>query len=190
MTSGVAHILIEEQLGYNVVETGPGQNALSAFFALAGCEKPHALQDQGCGLATTRNHVNLECWAEGYAAEWKLLEYKYPYLSPVSAGSMGYEGLSSTFLRRETLTQAFLNEGAILDYFRGWNTTWTQPWNYFDGLPSVNRSQMAPAVKVYGTFWYLYMGYIEGTEGLYRGYIGFRDESETASLPDFTVIVS
>ncbi|CAE7564923.1 unnamed protein product [Symbiodinium sp. CCMP2592] len=57
---------------------------------------------------------------------------------------MGYEGLSSTFLRREALMQAFSEQGAILDYFRGWNTSWTQPWKYFDSIASVNRSQMVP----------------------------------------------
>ena len=136
----------EERLGYNAVETGPGPDTLSGYFALMGCTDTANLADRGCGGVDgpkiTYNHVYLEAWSEGYTSQWDLIQRQYPAMAPVNSGSMGYDGSAGSFFPKVILDEALRREGAMLDYYRGWDTTWSQPWNYFDSLSAINLSQM------------------------------------------------
>ena len=111
VTSAVVHILIEERLGYNVNETGPGPGSLNAFYALMGCSNPRDLDDRGCGPTTTYNHINMETWAEAYAAEWDEIQSQFPAMAPINAGSMGYGGQTSVFIAKDVQRRAFQQTG-------------------------------------------------------------------------------
>ena len=111
VTSAVVHILIEERLGYNVNETGPGPGSLNAFYALMGCSNPMDLDDRGCGPTTTYNHINMETWAEAYAAEWAEIQSQFPAMAPINAGSMGYGGQTSVFIAKDVQRRAFQQTG-------------------------------------------------------------------------------
>ncbi|CAE7898853.1 Riox1 [Symbiodinium sp. KB8] len=43
-----------------------------------------------------------------------------------------------------TIPSAYYHVGTALDYFRGWNVSWSSPWNFFDSLGSINRSLLYP----------------------------------------------
>ena len=144
VTSAVIHILIEERLGYAVNETGPGPGALNAFYALAGCVDPMNLEDRGCGPQVTYNHINLETWGEGYTTEWEEIQREYPSMAPIDVGSMGYSGQTSLFMPKRSQQEAYDQLGTALDFFRGWNKSWSQPWHFFDGIADVSRGHIYP----------------------------------------------
>ncbi|CAE7627877.1 unnamed protein product [Symbiodinium sp. CCMP2456] len=144
VTSGVVHILIEELLGYNVIETGPGPGTLNAFYALMGCARPLNLSDAGCGSGVTYNHINVEQWSEDYAKEWSEIQAKYPSRAPVDLGSMGYDGAISAYFPRSVLAESHFQDGNVLEHYRGWNASWSRNEKYFDTLHAINRSQMHP----------------------------------------------
>eukprot|EP00439_Symbiodinium_sp_Y106_P079463 s107_g18.t1 len=160
-TSAVLRILIEERLGYSVVDQGPGPGTLNAFYALMGCTSPLNLTDRGCALAAlksfwmplvrianpslglkirvTYSHINFETWAEGYTNEWDEMQVRHTSIAPVNAGSMGYVGKTSLFFARRILEDAYYRVGTALDYFRG-----SSPWTFFDSLDSINRNLLYP----------------------------------------------
>eukprot|EP00439_Symbiodinium_sp_Y106_P051899 s2250_g6.t3 len=144
VTSGVVHILMEELLGYNVIETGPGPGTLNAFYALMGCARPLNLSDAGCGSGVTYNHINVEQWSEDYAKEWSEIQAKYPSRAPLDLGSMGYDGAISAYFPRSVLAESHFQDGNVLEHYRGWNASWSRNEKYFDTLDSIDRSQMHP----------------------------------------------
>ncbi|CAE7379167.1 No66 [Symbiodinium natans] len=143
-TSAVVRILIEERLGYKVVEQGPGPGTLNAFYALLGCTSPLNLTDRGCGAPVTYSHINMETWAEGYANEWNEIQARFTSIAPINAGSMGYVGKASAFIPQRVREQAYFQDGTVLDFFRGWNVSWSSPWMFFDSLDSIERSHLLP----------------------------------------------
>ena len=133
----------QEQLGYNVFDTGPAPNILAGYYALLGCATPHDPLDRGCGPTVTYNHIVMEAWSEGYASEWNQIQTQYASMAPVDVGSMGYDGVIGTYLSRDLLLEAYHGEGLVLGYYKGWNASWNQPNKYFHTL-DVNRSDMMP----------------------------------------------
>ena len=134
-------------MGFHAEAKGPGPDMLSCFYALLGCKTPLNSSDRGCGQPVTYNHINLEAWSEGYQNEWKLIQSQYASMAPVDLGSMGYEGTSSVFIRQTVRSRAYHEDGTALDFYRGWNTLWSQPSKYFDDLASINRSLMVPCAQ-------------------------------------------
>ncbi|CAE7346983.1 unnamed protein product [Symbiodinium natans] len=147
LTSHLLKIIVEERMGFHAEVTGPGPDTLSCFYALLGCKAPGNSSDRGCGQPVTYNHINLEAWSEGYQNEWKLIQSRYASMAPVDVGSMGYEGVSSHFIRQSVRRQAYHEGGTVLDFYRGWNMSWSQPSKYFDDLASISRSLLVPCAQ-------------------------------------------
>ena len=142
VTAGLAKILIKEKLGYNTVETGPGPGTLNAFYALMGCTTPNSLSDRGCGPSITYNHVNMEAWGETYTSEWSRIQAQFPSLAPVDVGSMGYPGKTALFFPQDSRVRAYEEDWAVLDFFRGWNATHSQPFKFFQDIGSISRDKV------------------------------------------------
>ena len=134
-------------MGFHAEATGPGPSTLSGFYALLGCKAPGNSSDRGCGQPVTYNHINLEAWSEGYLNEWKLIQSQYASMAPVDVGSMGYDGSASFFIRQTVRSHAYHEDGTVLDFYRGWNMSWSQPSRYFDDLASINRSLIVPCAQ-------------------------------------------
>ncbi|CAE7233751.1 unnamed protein product [Symbiodinium natans] len=175
VTTAVARILIEERMGYNVVTNGPGTGTVTAFYALVGCLRPNNIADRGCGQTVTHNHVVLEAWPEAYAAEIQEVESLYPSMAPVSLGSMGYDGTTGIFFPSKILDSAYHDAGIALDYFRGWNHSWSESWNYFDNIIGINKSLVLPCnetrfqISKVNEDYLRYTGDSEGVEVLPNG---------------------
>jgi len=149
VTSEVVHILLEEILGFHVVQTGPGPNTVDAFYALAGCANPLNIQDRGCSATpvATTNHINVEGWTESYARTWAQIERDYPQNAPRNLGNMGYFGKTSMFLPKGIQLAAYNQEGLILEFYRGFNVSWTEADKYFDPPSSINKDWLKPCVE-------------------------------------------
>ncbi|CAE7690883.1 unnamed protein product [Symbiodinium sp. CCMP2592] len=147
MTTHLLKIIIEERMGFHAEATGPGPDTLSCFYALLGCKAPGNSSDRGCGQPVTYNHINLEAWSESYLNEWKLIQSRYASMAPVDVGSMGYDGTASFFIRQTVQSHAYHEDGTVLDFYRGWNTSWSQPSKYFDDLASIDRDLMVPCAQ-------------------------------------------
>ena len=107
------------------------------------CVTPTKIGDRGCEKATvTSTHVVLECWTDGYAAEWKEIQELYPSLAPIKAGDMGYSGKASYFFSKTIRDAAWEAEGLNLDYYRGYNISWHDAAKYFDSPLAVNTSRL------------------------------------------------
>ena len=141
------HFGLKERMGFHAEAKGPCPDMLSCFYALLGCTSPSNSSDRGCGQPVTYNDVNLEAWSEGYQNEWKLIQSQYASMAPVDLGSMGYEGTSSFFIRQTARRRAYHEDGTALDFYRGWNMSWSLPSKYFDDLASISRSLMVPCAQ-------------------------------------------
>ncbi|CAE7346471.1 glvI [Symbiodinium pilosum] len=144
LLSAVAAILIEELLGVNVSARMVGGNSVDGFYAMAGCKTPDQVADRGCGPKTTRMHLHLEAWVRLYQIEFDQILKDYPDTAPKSLGSSGYTGAMSMYLQERTLNTALNGEGIPLDFYRAYNASWYEPWQYFDGVSAVSRAQMLP----------------------------------------------
>lgn len=149
LLSAVVHILIEEKIGYNVTETGPGPGMPDAFYAMAGCATPTDVIDPGCGDGPTGtlNHVCIEGWTLAYQGIWDLVQKKYPATAPRNLGKSGYYGRIGTYLESATVTRALDAEGGTLDFFRSYNATWYDQSKYFGGITMVNTSLLKPCTE-------------------------------------------
>lgn len=148
VTSEVVHILLEEILGFRVVQTGPGPNTVDGFFALTGCATPTNIEDRGCSAepVVTTNHINVEGWTESYASTWAEIERDYPQNAPRNLGNMGYFGKTSMYLPANIRQLAYNAEGWVLDFYRGFNVSWTEPAKYFDAHSGIDKEQLKKCV--------------------------------------------
>eukprot|EP00435_Cladocopium_sp_Y103_P056023 s328_g18.t1 len=141
--SAIAHVLIEEMLGYNVVEKGPGPATPDAFYALAGCETPTVINRRGCSDSMSIYcHVSLEGWTTAYQSSWDDIQRDYPATAPLNLGTMGYVGRVSAFLTSELQEEAYYSEGLTLEYYRSYNVSWTNPSKYFDNITAIDTSRL------------------------------------------------
>ena len=147
MASGVVRIILEEFLGYNVVEHGPAATTLAGFYALTGCAAPNNITHPACDQPLTYNHIMMESWSEGYAKDWQQIQAQYPSRAPVDLGSIGYEGISGYFLPKVISDGAYNQDGVMLEYHRAWNASWLDSTRYFDTLDSVDRGTMVPCSR-------------------------------------------
>lgn len=123
VTAAVVRILLAEKIGFNTVERGPGPSTVDGFYALTGCATPTNVQDRGCSASmTTQNHISVEGWTEAYASTWAAIERDYPQNAPQNLGNMGL----------------------ILEFYRGFNVSWTSAAKYFDPPSSVDKSLLKP----------------------------------------------
>ncbi|CAE7834478.1 unnamed protein product, partial [Symbiodinium sp. CCMP2592] len=147
VTTGVAHVLIEERMGYNVLETGTGSGTIEGFYALFGCLQPNNITNRGCGPSVTYSHIALEAWPETYVSEWAEVIKQNPAMAPVILGSMGYDGTTGIFFPSSSLNSAYYTEGIALEFYRGWNYSWSQSWKYFDSVASIGLNLVLPCVE-------------------------------------------
>ena len=65
---------------------------------------------------------------------------RYPSMAPVKLGSMGYDGSTGIFFPSESLEAAYYQQGIALDFYRGWNFSWSlgaiQPLFYHSSVNS------------------------------------------------------
>ena len=152
-------------MGFHAETNGPGPGTLSMFYALLGCKTPGNNSDRGCGQPVTYNHISLEAWSETYQNEWKLIQSRYVSMAPVDVGSMGYDGTSSVFIRKTVRSHAYYQDGVVLDFYRGWNMSWSQPSRYFADLASINRSLIIPCAETRSTMTEANKNYVRITGG-------------------------
>ncbi|CAK9078696.1 unnamed protein product [Durusdinium trenchii] len=146
VTAHVVWILLEDMLGFHVQATGVGSMTVDSFYAMAGCRTPTQVQDRGCTPApsSTRSHISVEGWTESYVAEWAEVQRDLPHTAPRNLGKMGYFGRTSMYLPSSIQEAAYRDEGWILEFYRGYNVSWTNPAKYFDPLELINRSLLLP----------------------------------------------
>ena len=89
-------------------------------------------------------HVYMESWMGGYVEQWDSIQSSYSSMAPKDLGTMGYVGLSTIYVPKPIRNQAYSTSGRALQYYRDWNHSWNQPWNFFDSLASINTSFLAP----------------------------------------------
>ena len=94
----------------------------------------------------TRYHVHLESWM-GYARDWSYIQTTYPTMAPKDLGSLGYEGLATAYIPKPPQQKAYASSGTALQFYRNWNVSWNQPWEYFGSTSSVNSSHLMPCSK-------------------------------------------
>jgi len=134
-------ILIQEMLGYNTTLNldNLGSGALSGYYGLTGCSTPTNTDDRGCieGV-TTYSHITFESWS-GYHHDWKFIQD-----TSINRGNMGYMGFITAFIPKLVQEQAYSAQGVALEYYRNWNVSWNQPWNFFGGISSVEKRNLMP----------------------------------------------
>ena len=65
-------------------------------------------------------------------------------MAPEDLGSMGYSGPSGMYIPNQVQTQAYSTLGQPLEFYRTWNASWYQPWNFFGSLSSINKTDLVP----------------------------------------------
>lgn len=141
-TSYMVGILIEEMLGFNVTYSfGPGTP--DGYYAIAGCSSPNDAADRGCIEGqVSYQHVHTETWLSGYDSNWNAVQ-KFQN-APKALTSMGYDGFVASYFTKRELDTAYDTEGLALDFWTAFDSTWNQPWKYFDNPSVVNRSETLP----------------------------------------------
>lgn len=141
-TSYMVGILIEEMLGFNVTYSfGPG--TADGYYAIAGCSTPNNAADRGCIEGqVSYQHVHTEAWLSGYESTWNAVQKLQN--APKALTSMGYSGFVSSYFTKRELDTAYATEGLALDFWTAFDSTWNQPWKYFDNPSVVNRSETLP----------------------------------------------
>ena len=89
-------------------------------------------------------HVHLEAWMGGYAADWEYIQTTYSSMAPQDLGSMGYPGFVTMYLPRSIQNHAYSTKGKALQFFRSWNASWNQPWDFFHPISAVDTSKLLP----------------------------------------------
>ena len=65
-------------------------------------------------------------------------------MAPINRGNMGYMGFITAFIPKLVQEQAYSAQGVALEYYRNWNVSWNQPWNFFGGISSVEKRNLMP----------------------------------------------
>ena len=91
----------------------------------------------------TYYHVNMEAWMGGYPSDWDYIQSTYRSIAPKDLGSMGYNGLTTMYIPKQTQMNAF-STGQALEFYRNWNSSWHRPWDFFNNISSINISQLLP----------------------------------------------
>ena len=81
---------------------------------------------------------------EAYVADWEHIQTTYSSMAPQDLGSMGYPGSSTMYLPRSIQNQAYSTKGKALQFFRSWNASWNQPWDFFHPISAVDTSKLVP----------------------------------------------
>lgn len=82
-----------------------------------------------------------------YPADWDFIQKTYSSVAAKDLGSMGYLGFTTMYVPRPVRNQAYSTQGKALEFYRAWNTSWNQPWNFFTSISTVNNSKLAPCSK-------------------------------------------
>ena len=80
----------------------------------------------------------------GYVPDWNHIQKTYPTMAPKDLGSMGYDGLSTTFLPKPAQQNAYSTAGLALEFYRNWNASWNTPSTYFATLSSIDTTKLMP----------------------------------------------
>jgi len=142
--TAMSQILIEELMGYHTTinHENPGDSGAAAHFALAGClEWNSGTGNRKCDLQETRMHLVLDSWMDNWPQEAKEMQ-KYPHLVAIDLGSMGYDGVEGFYVDSTTLATAYNANGLSLNFYMSYNLTHHDPKQYFDGISSVNVSDV------------------------------------------------
>ena len=90
--------------------------------------------------------MGLEAWL-GYPLDWEHIQNTYTSMAPKNLGTMGYTGPAGVYIPSAVQTTAYSTAGLALQYFRDFNASWNQPWNFFASISAVNTSLLAPCNK-------------------------------------------
>ena len=94
----------------------------------------------------TSYHIHMESWYS-YPSDWNHIQKTYPTMAPKNLGSMGYEGLQTTYIPKPPQHKAYSTNGTALQFYRNWNVSWNQPWEYFASTSSVDSSLLMPCAE-------------------------------------------
>ena len=97
----------------------------------------------GSSEVTTYFHITFESWS-GYHHDWKFIQDTYSSMAPINRGNMGYMGFITAFIPKLVQEQAYSTQGVALEFYRNWNVSWNQPWNFFGGISSVEKRNLMP----------------------------------------------
>ena len=109
------------------------------LFCIFSC--PHLRH--GPSEVTTYSHITFESWS-GYHHDWKFIQDTYSSMAPINRGNMGYMGFITAFIPKLVQEQAYSTQGVALEFYRNWNVSWNQPWNFFGGISSVEKRNLMP----------------------------------------------
>ena len=140
---------LQEVLGFNTTLNldNLGSGTVAGYYSVTGCRTPNDVGDRGCNQGVSYYHVHMESWVGIYPADWEFIQTTYSSMAPKDLGSMGYNGLSTMYIPKPVQNQAYSASGEALQYYKEWNASWNQPWNFFSSLASVNKSKLAPCVR-------------------------------------------
>eukprot|EP00913_Durusdinium_trenchii_P007138 g6713.t1 len=115
----------------------------------ASADEDLKTEDRGCfpKPTLTYDHISVEGWTESYQMLWDDIERDFPQTAPRNLGNMGYFGKTSLFLPASVQQAAYSAEGLILEFYRGFNVSWTDPSKYFEA-PSILESRHCPFEEV------------------------------------------
>lgn len=144
--TALAATLVEEVLGYNTTTNSdnPGAGTVAGYYGITGCRTPNNISDRGCMQGVSYYHVHLESWMGAYVADWEHIQTTYSSMAPEDLGSMGYPGFTTMYISRSMQSQAYSTKGKALQFFRTWNASWNQPWDFFDPISAVDTSKLRP----------------------------------------------
>ena len=130
----------------HTISSNPLENAQATVRVAVGVSTYDDVWCVSQHFQATRWHVNLEAWM-GYPLDFKYIQTTYPTMAPKDLGSFGYEGLSTTYIPKPPQQKAYASSGTALQFYRNWNVSWNQPWEYFGSTSSVNSSLLMPCTK-------------------------------------------
>ena len=131
------------------------------------------LAEKKCGEQETKYHISVDSWIGSYLGEYDSMRDAHPTTVPVdlgqgetenhgfarlfwgvglgkngsefccAAGTMGYDGEESMYLREETFLKGYNEEGLALDFYRSYNTSHNEPHKHFDSIDDIPKSELS-----------------------------------------------
>lgn len=90
--------------------------------------------------------MHLEAW-RSFQTDMAYIQQTYASMAPINKGTMGYKGVTTMYIPRPVRDSAYSTAGKALEFFRTWNTSWNQPWNFFTTISSIDTSKLMPCSK-------------------------------------------
>ena len=140
--SKVAEILISEVLGYHVsvnFDIGTLVDGISSF----GCFGPDCETQHG------KTNLLFDVWVTEVAQFFANFQLENPQVVE-DLGPVGYEGSAGMYVRGSEREQAEADSGLPLEYYKSYNLSFHEPYNYFETLWDLNSSELRVCNEIDG----------------------------------------